>query len=151
MFRAAASLRHRVAACAASTQVASRFASNFAVVHVGGKQYKVAPNDVIVTNKLDCEIGKVIRLEKVLLAGSADFTMIGTPLLSRDGVKVTAMVTEQSKGAKIVSFKKKRRQGYIRKKGHRQDLTFLRIQEVDVSLAASSDHQQLQTEASESA
>ncbi|EDQ84414.1 uncharacterized protein MONBRDRAFT_39300 [Monosiga brevicollis MX1] len=104
----------------------------FAVVQVAGKQYKVSADDVITTHRLDAELGALIRLEKVLLSGGPSFSLIGQPLLRTDVVTVLAEVTEHVQGAKIVAFKKKRRQGYARKKGHRQPLTRLRIRGVQI-------------------
>lgn len=93
----------------------------FAVIKTGGKQYKVAPNDVIRVEKLDGNVGDSVTLNEVLLIGDK----IGKPTVS--GASVTATVLEQARADKVIIFKKKRRQNYRRKKGHRQDLTVLRI------------------------
>jgi large subunit ribosomal protein L21 len=105
----------------------------FAVVHISGRQFKIAPNDLIVINRIAADIGEKIYLEKVLLAGSENFTLVGTPLLSNEKVRVLATVTEHSKTAKVIVFKKKRRKNYKRKRGHRQDITVLRINDVHIS------------------
>ncbi len=96
----------------------------FAVIKTGGKQYKVAMDDVIVVEKLPGEAGSTITLDEVLMVGDK----IGAPKV--DGAAVTATVVEQTRGDKIIVFKKKRRQTYRRKNGHRQDLTVLRITDI---------------------
>jgi len=93
----------------------------FAVIKTGGKQYKVAPNDVILVEKLPGLAGDTVTLDQVLMVGDK----IGAPLVA--GASVTATLVEQTRGEKVIIFKKKRRQNYRRKKGHRQDLTVLRI------------------------
>ena len=104
----------------------------FAVVHIAGKQFKVSNNDIIMTNnKIEADCGDVIRLEKVLAVGGRTFTLLGQPLLKRELVNVQATVMEKTKGEKKVAFKKKRRKGYKRWKGHRQDLSVLKINSID--------------------
>jgi len=93
----------------------------FAVIKTGGKQYKVAPNDVIRVEKLAGEAGETVTLDQVLMVGDK----IGAPTVA--GASVTATVVEQTRADKVIIFKKKRRQNYRRKKGHRQELTVLRI------------------------
>jgi len=93
----------------------------FAVVRTGGKQYRVAPGDKIVVEKLDGNAGDRIELGEVLLAGE------GSDLKSTDGLKVAAEIIAQAKGDKVTVFKKRRRHNYRRKKGHRQQHTILRI------------------------
>ncbi len=100
----------------------------FAVIRTGGKQYKVAPDDVIAVERLAGEPGAEIELGEVLAVGDGATTTFGTPLV--DGARVAATVLDQAKGDKIVIFKKKRRQGYHRTKGHRQLQTVLRIQQI---------------------
>jgi len=100
----------------------------FAVVRTGGKQYRVSENDVIVVEKLAGEAGEVIVLGDVLAVGDGKAQTIGTPTVS--GASVAAQVLEQTRGDKVIIFKKKRRQGYRRKKGHRQELTALRVTEI---------------------
>lgn len=97
----------------------------FAVIRTGGKQYKVAAGDVIKVEKLAGEAGASLKLDEVLLVSDAGTTTVGTPLVAN--AAVTAEVVAQSRGPKIIIFKKKRRQNYRRKNGHRQDLTVLRI------------------------
>jgi large subunit ribosomal protein L21 len=99
----------------------------FAVIRTGGKQYRVAPNDIIEVEKIAGKPGEIIELAEVLLLGG-DSPKTGTPTIA--GALVAAEVLEQKRGDKIVVFKKKRRANYRRKKGHRQDLTALRITEI---------------------
>ena len=93
----------------------------FAVVRTGGKQYRVAPGDKIVVEKMDGNAGDQVTLGDVLLAGD------GADLKSTDGLKVAAEIIAQAKGDKVTVFKKRRRQNYRRKQGHRQQHTVLRI------------------------
>jgi large subunit ribosomal protein L21 len=97
----------------------------FAVIRTGGKQYKVAKDDVISVERLAAEPGATIELGEVLMIGEGADVASGTPLL--DGASVSATVVEQTRAAKIIVFKKKRRHNYRRKKGHRQQQTVLRI------------------------
>ena len=97
----------------------------FAVIKTGAKQYKVAVGDVIKVEKLDGEAGTEISLDTVLMVSDDKGVKVGTPAVS--GIIVTAEILEQARAAKIIVFKKKRRQGYRRKAGHRQEQTVLRI------------------------
>jgi large subunit ribosomal protein L21 len=100
----------------------------FAVIRTGGKQYKVAQDDVIRVEKLAGEPGSTIELTEVLAVGAGADARTGTPLVS--GATVSATVLEQKKADKVIIFKKKRRHNYRRKNGHRQLLTVLRITEI---------------------
>jgi large subunit ribosomal protein L21 len=106
----------------------------FAVIRTGGKQYRVAPNDIIEIERVAGEPGDIIELSEVLLVGGGDRApqtgghKAGAPTIS--GALVAAEVIEQMRGDKITVFKKKRRKNYRRKKGHRQALTLLRITEI---------------------
>ena len=93
----------------------------FAVVRTGGKQYRVAPGDKIVVEKLDGNAGDKITLGEVLLAGE------GSDLKPTDGLTVAAESIAQAKADKVTVFKKRRRHNYRRKKGHRQQHTILKI------------------------
>jgi len=93
----------------------------FAVVRTGGKQYRVAPGDKIVVEKLDGNAGDKVTLGDVLLAGN------GSDLKKTDGLTVAAEIVAQAKGDKVTVFKKRRRHNYRRKKGHRQQHTILKI------------------------
>ena len=102
----------------------------FAVVHVAGKQYKVSAGDTIILNRIQADVGRSIALKKVLLVGGRDWTKIGTPLVDDETVEVSATVTEHFRGAKVQVFKKKRRKGYAKRHGHRQEFTKLNILEI---------------------
>ena len=99
----------------------------FAVIKTGGKQYRVVPGDVIKVERLEAEAGATVSLEEVLMLGDK----IGTPLIA--GATVSAEVVAQDRGPKIIVFKKKRRQNYRRKNGHRQDITVLRIKDISAA------------------
>jgi large subunit ribosomal protein L21 len=100
----------------------------FAVVKTGGKQYKVAKNDIVVVEKLEGEAGSTVELEQVLMVGEGASATVGKPTV--EGATVVAEVVEQTRGPKIVVFKKRRRKHYQRKNGHRQDLTVLRVTDI---------------------
>jgi large subunit ribosomal protein L21 len=101
----------------------------FAVIRTGGKQYRVAPNDIIEIERIAGEPGDIIELGEVLLLGGGEGApKAGSPAIS--GALVAAEVVEQKRGDKIIVFKKKRRKNYRRKNGHRQLLTLLRITEI---------------------
>ena len=99
----------------------------FAVIKTGGKQYKVAKDDVITVERLPGEAGGSVSFEEVLMLGGDD-TKVGAPLV--DGASVSGEIVEQTRGEKIIVFKKQRRQNYRRKKGHRQDLTVVKITDI---------------------
>jgi large subunit ribosomal protein L21 len=97
----------------------------FAVIKTGGKQYKVAENDVIDVEKLDAEAGKKIKIKEVLMVGDGADVKVGDPTVK--GAEVEAEVVDQTRDRKIIVFKKKRRHNYRRKAGHRQHKTVLKI------------------------
>jgi len=98
----------------------------FAVIKTGGKQYRVAANDVITIEKLEGEAGAAVTFGEVLLyADGNGATQVGAPLVS--GVSVAGEIVEQTRGKKVIAFKKRRRQNSRRKRGHRQDLTVVRV------------------------
>jgi large subunit ribosomal protein L21 len=99
----------------------------FAVIRTGGKQYRVAPNDIIEVEKIAGRPGDIVELAEVLLLGGAS-PKTGSPTIA--GALVAAEVLEQKRGDKVIVFKKKRRKNYRRTKGHRQELTALRITEI---------------------
>jgi len=104
----------------------------FAVVKTGGKQYKVAENDVIVVEKLVADAGATVELSDVLMLGESGKSA-KTASADVEKAAVFAEVIEQSRADKIVVFKKKRRHNYRRKAGHRQDQTVLRITSISPS------------------
>lgn len=101
----------------------------FAVVKTGGKQYKVAKNSIIKVEKIEGALGSKIELDQVLMLGeSSKASFIGTPVVK--GASVTAEIVKHFRDDKIIVFKKKRRQNYRRKAGHRQTLTELKILDI---------------------
>jgi large subunit ribosomal protein L21 len=97
----------------------------YAIIETGSKQFRVEKDTVLTIEKLDVEKGKTVSFDRVLLTGDGDKVTIGTPLVS--GVKVTAEIVDQFKGEKVIAFKKRRRHGYQRTHGHRQNLTKVKI------------------------
>lgn len=97
----------------------------FAVIKTGGKQYKVQKDDKILVEKLDGKEGDKVKLDEVLMIADGKTSKVGSPAIA--GASVEATVVAQTRGPKITIFKKKRRQNYRRKKGHRQDLTMIQI------------------------
>jgi large subunit ribosomal protein L21 len=100
----------------------------FAVIRTGGKQYRVAPNDIIEIEKIAGKPGDIVELAEVILLGGDGAPKTGSPTIA--GAMVAAEVIEQKRGEKIIAFKKERRSNYRRKRGHRQELTALRITEI---------------------
>jgi large subunit ribosomal protein L21 len=98
---------------------------SYAVIETGGKQYRVKSGDKLQVEHLDVDVGQEVNFEHVLAVSDGKTLNIGSPNV--DGSQVYAKVIEQSRGPKVVAFKKKRRKGYTRKVGHRQELTTLRI------------------------
>ncbi|CAN1547095.1 50S ribosomal protein L21/unknown domain fusion protein [Rhabdaerophilaceae bacterium] len=99
----------------------------FAVIKTGGKQYKVAANDVITIERLEGDVGDIIAFDHVLMLGGETIT-VGSPTVA--GATVAGELVEQARGPKVISFKKRRRQNSKRKKGHRQHLSLVRITEI---------------------
>lgn len=102
----------------------------FAVVKTGGKQYRVAKDDIIRVEKLDVKAGETVILDQVLMVSGDDGAKAGAPLV--EGAAVTTEVVAQMRDKKVIIYKKKRRQNYRRKKGHRQHLTVLKV--IDIAL-----------------
>ncbi|MGD9800749.1 MAG: 50S ribosomal protein L21 [Parvularculaceae bacterium] len=100
----------------------------YAVVKTGGKQYRVAKDDVLKIERLPGEEGDIITLDEVLMLGEGSAVTVGAPLIA--GASVAAEIVEQARGPKIIIFKKRRRQNYRRKKGHRQLLTVVKITDI---------------------
>ena len=97
----------------------------FAVVKTGGKQYKVEVGTIVDVEKLAGEIGSSVDLRDILLVSGDKGVAVGQPIV--DGAVVNAEIVSQKKGPKLTIFKKKRRQGYHLKKGHRQELTRIKV------------------------
>ncbi len=100
----------------------------FAVIKTGGKQYRVAPDDVISVEKLTGEPGELVAFDNVLMVGDDAGATIGAPLV--DGATVAGEVVEQTRAGKIIVFKKRRRKNSRRTRGHRQHLTTVKITEI---------------------
>jgi large subunit ribosomal protein L21 len=99
----------------------------FAVIKTGGKQYRVAVEDKIEVEKVAGEPGDIVQFGEVLLVGG-DSVTLGTPAV--EGASVAAEVVNQVRGPKVIAFKKRRRKNSRRKRGHRQELTLVRITEI---------------------
>lgn len=97
----------------------------YAIIETGGKQYRVQEGDQLAVEKLAGDVGAKITLEQILLVNKKGKAVIGTPQV--EGATVEAEVLAQSRGKKITVFKRKRRKGYSKKQGHRQDETTLKI------------------------
>jgi large subunit ribosomal protein L21 len=100
----------------------------FAIVRTGGKQYRVGVGDQITVERIKGDVGAEIELGDVLAIGGDETPVIGTPIVSDAAVR--ARIVQQPRGTKIIVFKKKRRKNYRRKRGHRQELTVLKIEEI---------------------
>ena len=99
----------------------------FAVIKTGGKQYRVAEKDVITIDKIKGAPGDLVEFGEVLIVGG-DNVAVGTPTVA--GASVAGEVVEQTRGDKVIAFKKRRRKNSRRKRGHRQDFTVVRITEI---------------------
>ena len=103
----------------------------YAVVKTGGKQYRVAKDDKILVEHIDAEEGQTITLDKVMMLGDGDKVTIGAPVV--ENASVEAEVLSQTRGPKIIIFRRKRRKNHRRIQGHRQDLTLLKITDISSS------------------
>ncbi|MFH0958185.1 MAG: 50S ribosomal protein L21 [Pseudomonadota bacterium] len=101
----------------------------YAIVQTGGKQYKVAPGDQLKIEKIPGEPGETIELSQVLAVVDEDGPVLGSPLLQ--DVTVTAKMIRTARDRKIIVFKKKRRQGYHKKQGHRQWYSLLKVEQIN--------------------
>ena len=106
----------------------------YAVIRTGGKQYRVARNDVIAVERLAGDVGAGVEFDRVFMLDDGAARRIGTPVV--EGARVAATVLDQTRNEKIVVFKKKRRKNYRRTRGHRQRVTVVRITDI---LAAGGD------------
>lgn len=100
----------------------------YAVIKTGGKQYRVAQDDVLTVERLAGDAEQTIEFSDVLMVGEGDNVKVGSPTVA--GAKVVAQVVEQARGPKLIAFKKRRRKSSRRKRGHRQDLTKVKITEI---------------------
>jgi large subunit ribosomal protein L21 len=99
----------------------------FAVIRTGGKQYRVAAEDIIKVEKVKGDPGEIVQFGEVLVVGG-DSVTLGQPTIA--GASVAAEVLEQGRGPKIIAFKKRRRKNSRRKRGHRQEFTLIRVTEI---------------------
>jgi large subunit ribosomal protein L21 len=97
----------------------------FAIIRTGGKQYKVSQDTFLNVEKLDANVGDKIQISEVLMLSDGTKTTVGAPII--EGAIVTAEILEQFRDEKVIIFKKRRRQNYRRKNGHRQNLTKIKI------------------------
>jgi len=102
----------------------------YAVVETGGKQYRVSAGDTVEVESLSGEAGQAVTFDRVLLVNNEGQVSVGTPTVA--GASVVADLVEQKRGPKLIAWKMKRRKGYHRKVGHRQELTVVRIKEIKV-------------------
>jgi large subunit ribosomal protein L21 len=102
--------------------------SMYAVIQTGGKQYKVAPGDVLKVEKLEAKKGDTIEIKEVFMISDGDKMSVGKPTL--ESAMVTAEVMGDVKGEKILIFKHRRRKGYRRTNGHRQNYTTLKVKDI---------------------
>jgi large subunit ribosomal protein L21 len=108
----------------------------YAVIRTGGKQYRVAPGDVLRLEKLAGDVGSPVEFADVLLTAVDGAVRVGQPLV--DGVAVRAQIVGQGKAKKILVYKKKRRKNYRRRQGHRQLVTTVRV--IEIAAAAGNGH-----------
>ena len=100
----------------------------YAVIKTGGKQYRVAQGDEVKLEKLTGEVGDEVMFDQVLLTSDGEKVQLGRPYIENS--KVVGRITRQGKNRKIVVFKYKRRKGYRKKRGHRQQFTLVRIEDI---------------------
>jgi len=102
----------------------------YAVIQTGGKQYRVSPGQEIQVEKLPGQAGQQVAFDKVLLASDGESIKVGRPYV--EGSRVMARILRQAKGKKIIVFKYKRRKNYKRKKGHRQHISLVKIEDIEL-------------------
>ncbi|MCU0788904.1 MAG: 50S ribosomal protein L21 [Verrucomicrobia bacterium] len=101
----------------------------YAVLETGGKQYRVTTGDKVEVERLDVETGKPVTFDRVLLVNNDGNVSVGAPTVS--GASVLADVLEHKRGKKVTSFKMKRRKGYHKTTGHRQELTVVQVKSIN--------------------
>ena len=100
----------------------------YAVITTGGKQYKVSPGDVVRVESLDAKKGDTVEIKDVYMIADGDKVSVGKPTLA--SAKVTAEVVEEGRGEKLLIFKHRRRKGFRKTNGHRQNYTALKVKEI---------------------
>ena len=103
----------------------------YAIIETGGKQYKVAKNDILVVEKLETKAGGEVKMNKVLLAKEGNSVHVGDPYLK--GAHVICEVLGQERAPKVIAFKYKRRKSEKKKIGHRQNVTKIRVKEIEIA------------------
>lgn len=101
----------------------------YAVIHTGGKQYKVKEGDILRVEKIPAEKGKNLQFLRVLCVGEGESLKVGTPLV--ENASVDAQIVGNGRAKKVIVFKKKRRKGYSKKQGHRQDYSEVKILKIN--------------------
>ncbi|UCF67075.1 MAG: 50S ribosomal protein L21 [Acidobacteriota bacterium] len=104
-------------------------AESFAVIQTGGRQLRVEPGQLVLVDRLGQSSGETVTFDKVLLVGTGEGVHVGAPQV--DGAHVRAEVVGESRDRKVIVFKKKRRKGYRRTRGHRQWYTLIRIEAIE--------------------
>ena len=100
-----------------------------ATIKTQGQQFAITEGDILTVNRYpDTEAGSTVEITEVLSSGEGEAFKVGTPLLA--GAKVTAKILENKRGDKVIVFKKKKRKGYMRKRGHRQELSVIKIESI---------------------
>lgn len=106
---------------------------DYAVIQTGGKQYRVAPGDVITVEKIDGEPGTELSFDQVLMTSHDGAVQVGAPTVA--GATVSARIVAQGRASKILVYKKKRRKNYRRRQGHRQYETSVRVSAINMGAA----------------
>jgi large subunit ribosomal protein L21 len=101
---------------------------SYAVIRTGGKQYRVAPGDVVRIERLSGDVGSAVEFGEVLIAADDAGIRVGRPLV--EGARVLGQIVAQTRDKKVLVYKKKRRKNYRRRRGHRQYLTSVRVTEI---------------------
>jgi large subunit ribosomal protein L21 len=102
----------------------------YAVIKTGGKQHRVSEGQVVVVEKINGSKGDAVVFDQVLMVGKEGDFRIGRPIV--EGAKVTGEILSQTKAAKLIVFKMKKRKGYHKKNGHRQQMTSMKIKEISI-------------------
>ena len=100
----------------------------YALVEIKGKQYKAEKGSLLKVDKFEDEQGASLEFDTVMLVGGTEYVKVGTPYL--EGVKVKTVIEETKKDRKVIIYKFKRRKGYRRKRGHRQEYSYLRVEDI---------------------
>ena len=102
----------------------------YAIVHTGGKQYKIQEGEILRVEKMSGDVGSEVSFDRVLMVGDGENVSVGQPILNNAAVK--GHIVEQGKAKKILVFKYKRRKNYRRRQGHRQQYTAVKIDKIEM-------------------